>query len=232
MIEARSLHKVYHNEGAALEVLKGISLSIPEGEFLAITGASGAGKSTLLHLLAGLDVPTQGEVLWQGRSLSAMTDDARAQWRNHAIGVVFQFYHLLPELSAVENVMLPGLVNGRKAPKNLRERALSRLDQVGLRERAGHKPNQLSGGELQRVAIARALINEPRIVFCDEPTGNLDSQTGQAVAELLVRLHHEQRMTLVLVTHEQPLAQLADRWMVLRDGQIESESKRQGSMRT
>jgi lipoprotein-releasing system ATP-binding protein len=225
MLEARALHKIYHSQGAPLEVLRGVGVTIADGEFLAITGPSGAGKSTLLHLLAGLDKPTQGEVFWQSRSLTAMNDEERAKWRNRSIGVVFQFYHLVPELSAVENVMLPGLVDGRRPPREVRERALARLDQVGLSPRAAHKPSQLSGGELQRVAIARALINEPRVVFCDEPTGNLDSHTGQAVADLLVRLHQEQRMTLVLVTHAQALAELADRRLALRDGQIESESK-------
>lgn len=223
MIEARGLHKIYHDGVASLEVLKGVSLTIPDGEFLAITGPSGAGKSTLLHLLAGLDAPTQGEVVWDGQSLSSMSEGERARLRNHRIGFVFQFYHLLPELSALENVMLPGLVNAHRPPRDLRARALARLAQVGLKDRARHKPSQLSGGELQRVAIARALINEPTVVLCDEPTGNLDSHTGSVVAELLVGAHRQQRMTLVLVTHEQTLAKLADRWLVLRDGRIVTE---------
>ena len=220
MIEARNLHKSYHDGAVALDVLKGVDLTIADGACVAITGPSGAGKSTLLHLLAGLDVPTQGEVLWDGRSVSRMSDRERAWLRNHAIGFVFQFYHLLPELSALENVMLPGLMNGHRPHRDLKARALGCLEQVGLKDRARHKPSQLSGGELQRVAIARALINGPKVIFCDEPTGNLDSQTGQAVAQLLVTLHRQQGTSLVLVTHEQALAQLADQWLVLRDGQF------------
>ena len=238
MIEANNLHKVYHDGAVSLEVLKGVSLTIPDGEFLAITGPSGAGKSTLLHLLAGLDTPTQGEVVWDGQSLASRSDGERARLRNQRIGFVFQFYHLLPELSALENVMLPGLVNparggvnGHRPSRDLRARALARLEQVGLKDRARHKPSQLSGGELQRVAIARALINEPTVVLCDEPTGNLDSHTGAVVAELLIDAHRQQRMTLVLVTHEQALAKLADRWLVLRDGQMVSDD-RQESRRT
>jgi lipoprotein-releasing system ATP-binding protein len=220
MIEARELHKVYRTGLVELPVLKGISLTIAEGEFVAITGPSGAGKSTLLHLLAGLDLPTQGEVLWEGKSLSRMSDGQRARLRNHLIGFVFQFYHLLPEFSALENIMLPGLVNGAISRRMLKERALGCLEQVGLTQRSTHKPSQLSGGELQRVAIARALINQPKVIFCDEPTGNLDSQTGQAIARLLVELHRRQGVSLVLVTHEMELARLADRWLVLRDGQF------------
>ena len=220
MIEAKQLHKTYKNGPVTLPVLRDIELTVADGEFLAITGPSGAGKSTLLHLLAGLDVPTKGHVLWDGRPLSNMDDGARSRLRNRTIGVVFQFYHLLPELTALENVMLPGLVQGGRPRRQLREQASARLEQMGLKDRASHKPNQLSGGELQRVAIARALINQPKVVFCDEPTGNLDSKTGEAVTELLVAAHREQRTSLVLVTHEHELAKLADRWLVLRDGQI------------
>lgn len=224
MIEARQLHKIYRTGMVSLHVLKGIDFVIADGEFVAITGPSGAGKSTLLHLLAGLDVPTQGDVLWGGRSLLSMSDRARASLRNHALGFVFQFYHLLPELSALENVMLPGLVNGQWGRRNLKARALECLEQVGLSQRASHKPSQLSGGELQRVAIARALINGPKVIFCDEPTGNLDSQTGEQVAQLLANLHRQQGMSLVLVTHESGLAQLADRRLTLRDGRFVSQS--------
>ena len=225
MIEAENLHKIYRSGAVPLQVLKGITLTVAPGEFVAITGPSGAGKSTLLHLLAGLDLPTQGEVRWQGRSLSSMTEAQRARFRNQTIGIVFQFYHLLPELTALENVMLPGVVNGHRAHATLRDEAVRCLEHVGLRERSTHKPSQLSGGELQRVAIARALLNRPQVIFCDEPTGNLDSHTGQAVAELLVRVHREQRMSIVLVTHEHALAQLADRWLELRDGQVVSEKR-------
>jgi len=225
MLEARQVHKVYHN-GTPLEVLKGIDLQIPPQGFVAVTGPSGAGKSTLLHLLAGLDVPTAGEVLWEGRSLAALSDRQRAYFRNHTIGVVFQFYHLLPELSALENVMLPALVNGQGGRRALRERALVVLSQVGLKDRARHKPSQLSGGELQRAAIARALVNQPTMILCDEPTGNLDSGTGRHVVDLLIGLHRRQGMGLVLVTHEHELAELADRWIELHDGRVTADKPR------
>ena len=231
MIEARNLHKTYHTGAVPLPVLKGINLTIAEGEFLAITGPSGAGKSTLLHLLAGLDMPTTGDIWWKGASLSRMSDRERATWRNQAIGFVFQFYHLLPELSALENVVLPGLVNGRRARHELQARAQACLEQVGLSARAAHKPGQLSGGELQRVAIARALMNEPQVLFCDEPTGNLDSQTGQAVVQLLCDVHHRQRMSLVLVTHEEEFAKLANRHLLMRDGQFVSEKQQTANSR-
>jgi lipoprotein-releasing system ATP-binding protein len=220
MIEARELHKVYRVGAVSLHVLKGVSLRIAEGECVAITGPSGAGKSTLLHLLAGLDDPTQGDVLWNGRSVASLSDGERARLRNHAIGFVFQFYHLLPELSALENVMLPGLVNGHRSRRDLKARALECLGQVGLQDRAAHKPSQLSGGESQRAAIARALINRPRVICCDEPTGNLDSQTGQTIAQALLGLHRREGIGLIVVTHEEALARLGDRWLVLRDGQF------------
>ncbi len=229
MLEARRLRKVYRNGAVPLEVLKGIDLQMAEQGFVAVTGPSGAGKSTLLHLLAGLDVPTEGEVLWKGRSLSSLSDRERARFRNRTIGVVFQFYHLLPELSALENVMLPGLVNGQASRRALRERARECLSQVGLGDRAAHTPSQLSGGELQRAAIARALINQPTMILCDEPTGNLDSNTGQHVVEVLIGLHRRQGMGLVLVTHEHELAELADRWIELRDGRVVSDIRRQTS---
>ena len=223
MIEARKLHKSYRIGAGRLDVLKGVDLTIAKGEFVAITGPSGAGKSTLLHLLAGLDVPTEGEVCWQGRPLSHLSDRQRARFRNRSVGFVFQFYHLLPELSALDNVMLPGWIGRHEGRRQLRQHALECLAQVGLQERARHTPGQLSGGEMQRVAIARALINRPQILCCDEPTGNLDSHTGQAIAELLIELHRRQRASLVLVTHEQSLAERADRQLLLRDGQFVSD---------
>ena len=223
MLEARDLKKVYRSGQVELPVLRGVSLRIEPGSSLAITGPSGAGKSTLLHLLAGLDTPTAGEVFWEHRPLSRMTEVERASFRSQTVGIVFQFYHLLPELTALENVMLPALVNGYSSRKDLRERALGYLEQVGLTPRAQHKPSQLSGGELQRAAIARALINGPQIIFCDEPTGNLDSKTGSEIAELLIGLHRQQQTSLVLVTHEAELAVRADSTIVLRDGRIVEE---------
>ena len=229
MIEARALHKTYRTGTVSLHVLKGVNLTVGAGEFVAMMGPSGAGKSTLLHLLAGLDVPTRGEVLWQGTSLSRMSDQDRAKLRNRAIGFVFQFYHLLPELSALENVMLPGLIHGHRPRGALRARARNCLEQVGLETREHHKPNQLSGGELQRVAIARALLNEPQVILCDEPTGNLDSETGQAIAQLLVDVQRRRGVALVLVTHEEALARLAHRRLMLCDGTFVSELHQRSS---
>lgn len=223
MLEARNLTKVYKTGNVNLPVLHGVSLRIEPGVFLAITGPSGAGKSTLLHLLAGLDRPTSGEVLWESQPLSRMNEVSRATFRNRTVGIVFQFYHLVPELTALENVMLPALMSNHQARVALHERAHACLEQVGLKARARHKPSQLSGGELQRAAIARALINEPRILFCDEPTGNLDSKTGAEVADLLVRVHQQRGMSLVLVTHELELAARADQQITLRDGRIVEE---------
>ncbi len=224
MIEARRIVKRYRSGTGWLEVLRGITLAIPDGDCVAITGQSGAGKSTLLHLLAGLDRPTEGEVQWDGRSLAGMRETELARLRNEQVGIVFQFYHLVPELTALENVMLPGLIHRHDSRQELQERAMQSLREVGLAERSTHRPRQLSGGELQRVAIARALINRPKALLCDEPTGNLDSQTGQQVAALLMDIRRRLGTSLVLVTHEQALAQLAERWVVLRDGQIVSDT--------
>ena len=226
MLEARDLKKVYRTGGGDLTVLQGVSLRLEAGAFVAITGPSGAGKSTLLHLLAGLDTPSSGDVLWNDQPLFRMSDVQRAVFRNETVGIVFQFYHLLPELTALENVMLPGLVRGGRVSRALRERAADCLAQVGLGARAQHKPRALSGGELQRAAIARALVNEPQMLLCDEPTGNLDSKTGAEIAELLVGVHRRTRMSLVLVTHEQSLAQLADSTILLRDGRCVSNASR------
>jgi lipoprotein-releasing system ATP-binding protein len=225
MLEAKNVTKVYRTGNVSLPVLHGVSLRVEPGAFLAIAGPSGAGKSTLLHLLAGLDTPTAGEVLWENQPLSRMSERQRATFRNRTVGIVFQFYHLLPELSALENVMLPGLVGGVGSSRVLRERAQRRLEQVGLGGRLHHKPTALSGGEQQRVAIARALVNEPKIIFCDEPTGNLDSKTGEEIAQLLIGLHRQRQLGLVIVTHERSLAELADRTIELRDGRITTESK-------
>ena len=223
MLEAKKVTKIYRTGSVNLPVLQGVSLRVEPGTFLAITGPSGAGKSTLLHLLAGLDTPTSGEVSWEGQLLSRMGERARAHFRNQTVGIVFQFYHLLPELTALENVMLPGLVGGTGSTRAMRDRAKSHLEQVGLGQRLHHKPSALSGGEQQRAAIARALVNGPKIVFCDEPTGNLDSKTGAAITTLLVELQRRHRMGLVLVTHEAMLASLADQTLVLRDGRIVDE---------
>ena len=226
MIEARRLSKTYVTGKVALQALKEVSLHLERTDVVAIMGPSGAGKSTLLHLLAGLDVPTSGEVAWDGRVMSRMRDAERARFRNRMLGMVFQFYHLLPELSALENVMVPGLVNGGGRTSILRSRATACLESVGLRGRLGHRPRELSGGEQQRVAIARALINRPQVVFCDEPTGNLDSKTGAEVIQLLLDLHRREAMGLVVVTHHLKLAELADRTVVLQDGCVAEETGR------
>ncbi len=226
MLEAREVRKTYRSGSVTLPVLQGVTLRVEPGDFVAITGPSGAGKSTLLHLLAGLDTPTAGDVFWEGQPLSRMDDAKRAAFRNETIGIVFQFYHLLPELTALENVMLPGLVRRAQPTPVLRERALKCLGQVGLSRRVQHRPNALSGGELQRAAIARALVNEPQLMLCDEPTGNLDSKTGGEIAELLVGLQQEHKVGLVLVTHEQELAAMADRTVVLRDGRVVDEQSK------
>jgi ABC-type lipoprotein export system ATPase subunit len=219
MLEAKDVRKVYRMGRVSLEVLRGVSLQIASGEFIVIMGPSGAGKSTLLHLLAGLDTPTKGSVLWDGKSVAAMSDARRSAFRNETLGIVFQFYHLLPELSALENVCLPGLVAG-KGGKGLRGRAEACLRQVGLSARARHRPTELSGGEQQRVAIARALVNEPSWLLADEPTGNLDSKTGEGITELLTSLHKREKLGLVLVTHSAILGRLADRTISLEDGRI------------
>ena len=230
MLEARNIKKTYRTGPVSLTVLHGVNLTIERGAFVAITGPSGAGKSTLLHLLAGLDTPTAGEVLWEGAPLSRMNESQRAVFRNRTVGIVFQFYHLLPELTALENVMLPGFVRGAEAG-DLRKRAVRSLQQVGLSARLHHKSTALSGGELQRAAIARALVNDPQVIFCDEPTGNLDSKTGADIAELLVGLHRERQVSVVLVTHERSFAERAGWQVALRDGRIVKDTPVHGGGR-
>ena len=221
LVEGIGLKKRYRQGVKSLEVLKGIDLKVVTGEFVVIVGPSGSGKSTLLHLLGGLDEPTEGEVLFRGRNLYSLSDRERAGVRNRAFGFVFQFYHLVPELTALENVMLPGWIAnaGGPAHSTLRQ-ARELLDQVGLQERASHHPAQLSGGEQQRVAIARALINKPGLIFCDEPTGNLDSETGQGILKLLMKMNREQGTTFIVVTHEAAIRTLAGRVLSLKDGQL------------
>lgn len=221
LLEGTGLRKSYRMGAQTLEVLRGVELSVEAGELAVIVGPSGAGKSTLLHLLGGLDRPTAGRVRFDGRDLSGMRDREISVLRNRAFGFVFQFYHLVPELTAWENVALPGWIGRNGASGSpLRRRAQELLQQVGLADRASHLPAELSGGEQQRVAVARALMNEPRIVFCDEPTGNLDSATGKGILDLLLRLNRERRATLVIVTHEPALTQVCRRIYSLRDGQL------------
>ena len=232
MIEVRDVWKSYAMGKVTLEVLKGVSVQIESGGSIAMIGPSGAGKSTLLHLIAGLDTPTRGEVRWDGRNVSSLSDAKRADFRNRMLGIVFQFYHLLPELSALENVMLPTLVRGGRRSNQLQRQATTCLERVGLAARARHRPRELSGGEQQRVAIARALINKPKWLLCDEPTGNLDSKTGAEVIDLLLDVHHRQRVGLLMVTHQAALAQMADRVIELEDGNIARETAAEKSARS
>ena len=220
LIEAMDIRRSYAVGTRTLDVLRGVSLSIDAGESTAITGMSGAGKSTLLYILAGLDRPTSGRVLYRGRDLYAAGDGERSAIRAQKIGFVFQAYHLLPELTVLENVLLPGLSqHGAFLRGNvLRARAEELLGRVGLAERSTHRPNELSGGEQQRVALARALMNGPELLLADEPTGNLDSKTGEDVLHYLFDLTAEQGLTLVIVTHNEAVAPRCHRHIALRDG--------------
>lgn len=221
LLAAQDLHKTYTLGRKSLEVLRGVSLELSAGEFVAIRGASGAGKSTLLHLLGALDLPTAGQIRFDGRSLNGVPAAALARFRNRHVGFVFQAYHLLPELSALENVCLPGRIQRRRAAE-VERRGRDLLGRVGLGERLDHRPYELSGGEQQRVAIARALINEPPLVLADEPTGNLDSHTGDEIMDLLCVLRLEQRQTLVIATHDERVAVRAQRVLHLVDGTLET----------
>ncbi|HEY1498578.1 MAG TPA: ABC transporter ATP-binding protein [Acidobacteriaceae bacterium] len=220
MIEVKGLKKSIRNGTRTVEILRGIDLLIPKGQFAAIMGASGSGKSTLLGLLAGLDSPTEGEVILDGIAISKLEEDKLAEVRGRRIGFVFQSYQLIPTLTALENVMLPYELN---AKGDARKKAEPLLVAVGLQDRLHHYPVQLSGGEQQRVALARAFVLEPPIVFADEPTGNLDSANGQHVLELLGERHRESATTLVLVTHDPQIAERADRRIVLKDGAVLSD---------
>lgn len=221
MIQVRALSKSIDTGTHRVEILKSIDLDIPKGQFAAIMGASGSGKSTLLGLLAGLDTPTSGQVLIDGEDITGLREDEMAMLRGKKIGFVFQSYHLLPTLTAEENVLLPMELAGQARGGRARSREL--LERVGLKERMDHYPVQLSGGEQQRVALARAFAMRPPILLADEPTGNLDSATGAVVLELIRTLHREEGATMVLVTHEAALAKSAERLIVMRDGAIESD---------
>ncbi|MCX5696254.1 MAG: ABC transporter ATP-binding protein [Candidatus Omnitrophica bacterium] len=217
MLEAKNIHKVYNDGKRDLPVLKGVNLKIEEGAFIAIVGPSGAGKSTLLHILGGLDSPTQGEVVLGQEDIYKLSDVELSRIRNERIGFVFQFYHLLGELSVLENVLMPAWIRA-KASGDINARALKLIAQVNLTERLTHLPAQLSGGEKQRVAIARGLMNKPSLLFCDEPTGNLDSKTGTEIIALIKKASLEDKMTVVLVTHNVELTKIADKVYNLKDG--------------
>jgi putative ABC transport system ATP-binding protein len=217
MIELRGVSKTVPSGGGSLTILHPLDLTIDAGRVVAITGPSGSGKSTLLGLLAGLDAPSSGSVILDGIDITALDEDSLARLRGTRIGFVFQFFHLLPSLTALENVLVPMEIAG--VPQAA-ARAKSLLDEVGLQDRAHHYPSQLSGGEQQRVAIARALANNPPILLADEPTGNLDSATGHSVIELLLAVNRTRKTTLVLVTHDPELAAVADLAIALRDGRV------------
>ena len=221
MLQARQLTKEYQSGDHRLAVLRDVSFTVPDGAFVAVVGPSGSGKTTLLGLLAGLDVPTHGSVLLDGEDLTRLNEDRRAQLRGAKVGFVFQSFQLIPTLTALENVQVPLELRGESgAPARAREL----LARVGLGDRVHHFPNQLSGGEQQRVAIARAFSNSPRLLFADEPTGNLDSETGARIVELLETLNREARTTIVLVTHDLVLARRAQRIIRLADGVVVSDA--------
>jgi len=219
LLSARSLTKTYVMGKRNLEVLRGVNLDVRRGEFVALRGASGAGKSTLLHLIGGLDTPNGGEIHFDGQNLGTFSASELTHFRNHRVGFVFQAYHLLPELNALENVCLPARM-ARTAAGRAAARGRDLLARVGLQDRLEHKPYELSGGEQQRVAIARALINEPELLLADEPTGNLDSHTGGEIIELLKILRAGKQTTLVIATHDAKVAAHAERVVELVDGQI------------
>jgi ABC-type lipoprotein export system ATPase subunit len=220
MLEANNIHKVYNNGKKALAVLKGVHLNIDKGKFVVIVGPSGAGKTTLLHILGGLDSPSEGKVIFEQEDIYKLSDAAISKIRNKKIGFVFQFYHLLSEFTVLENVLVPALISSEFAvpSSEFRSNALELLKQTGLDQRITHFPNQLSGGEKQRVAIVRALINNPSLLLCDEPTGNLDSKTGEGIISLIRKINLENQMTVVLVTHNIELSKVADKVYHLKDG--------------
>ncbi len=216
MIIGKNLKKHY----GSLEVLKGVDLHIKESEVVSIVGSSGAGKTTLLTILGTLDRPSSGEILFNGINITSLNEKKLAAFRNQHIGFVFQFHHLLPEFTAIENVCIPAFIN-KTSKKDAEAKANELLDLLGLKHRANHKPSELSGGEQQRVAVARALINNPKVIFADEPSGNLDSENAQNLHQLFFKLRDELKQTIVVVTHNEILANMADRKLVMKDGQIQ-----------
>jgi lipoprotein-releasing system ATP-binding protein len=225
LVIARDVRKSFQHMGRKLDVLKGIDLTIDEGELIAIVGASGAGKSTLLHCMGTLDIPTGGSITVGGEELTKMSGARLADLRNRTVGFVFQFHHLLPEFNALENVMMPGLIQGRPK-REMEQMARALLDEVGLRDRESHRPGELSGGEQQRVALARALVLAPKLLLADEPTGNLDSKTSEQIHELFYSVNKARGTTIVVVTHNLALAASMPRVITLKDGRVETDDRR------
>ena len=222
MIALRDVHKVFHQGEVEVRALAGISLDIAAGAFVSIMGPSGSGKSTLLHLMGGLDLPTSGEISLDGSVLSRLSDDEITLLRRRKVGFVFQFFNLLPTYTAEENVALPLMLDGLSR-REVRPRVEAALQQVGLSHRRRHRPEELSGGEMQRVAIARALVIDPRVILADEPTGNLDTKTGEQVLELLAAANRDRHCTIVLVTHDSRAAAHAERLITLKDGIVDGQ---------
>ncbi|WP_159564354.1 lipoprotein-releasing ABC transporter ATP-binding protein LolD [Budvicia diplopodorum] len=219
LLQCADLCKTYQEGKLKTEVLKNVAFSMQPGELMAIVGSSGSGKSTLLHLLGGLDAPTSGDVIFKGRSISAMNSGDKADLRNTQLGFIYQFHHLLPDFTALENTAMP-LMIGQVKPSEAQDRARQMLAAVGLEHRAAHRPSELSGGERQRVAIARALVNNPALVLADEPTGNLDQRTADSIFELLGNLNRQQGTAFLVVTHDLKLARRLDRQLEMRDGHL------------
>ena len=224
MIEVQDLKKSFYPPAGELQVLNGINLSIKAGEMVAIMGASGFGKSTLLHILSALDRPSSGSILYEGKDVFSLDDNALAAFRNTSIGFVFQFHHLLPEFTALENVMMPGLIlrsqKSAVSSQEIQGKAEKLLRELGVFERKNHRPGELSGGEQQRVAVARALILGPKVVFADEPTGNLDTHTGEELFKLLLELNKKEGITFVIVTHNESLSRQCHRVLEMVDGRF------------
>jgi lipoprotein-releasing system ATP-binding protein len=223
LVSVQNVSKAFEHEGRSLEVLKGIDLDIDAGDMVTIVGPSGAGKSTLLHLVGTLDLPTEGRIIYAGQDVTRLGSSELAEFRNRSIGFVFQFHHLLPEFTALENVLMPGLIQGRR---RLEDRARLLLDEVGLSSRLTHRPGELSGGEQQRVALARALLMKPKLVLADEPTGNLDSQTSESVQSLFFDLNRRHGTTFLIVTHSRDFAAMMPRQVSMKDGRIVSDERR------
>jgi putative ABC transport system ATP-binding protein len=227
MIAVRNVHKIFRQGEAEVRALNGVSLDVAAGEFVSIMGPSGSGKSTLLHLIGGLDGPSTGEIAIAGTSLTHLGDDELTVFRRRKIGFVFQFFNLLPAYSAEENVALPLVLDGRRG-REARDRAVAALDQVGLSHRRRHRPDELSGGEMQRVAVARALVIDPLLLLADEPTGNLDTRTGEHVLELMAAANRSRSCTVVLVTHDPRAATHARRVVTLGDGRLVPDAAASG----